>query len=87
MTDNDKVAEFVPWNSLDAAGLAQQLLAHIKYAQQNGQTANIVAVLITEDPADPGKVYTPLYSAQSPEFALWAARVLERCILRGQGVL
>jgi hypothetical protein len=81
-----EIKDFVPWNALDAAGLAQQITAHIKYAREQGYTVGLAAVLIIEDPKETGRVYTPVYSEQQPEVSLWAARTLEHHILKAQGM-
>lgn len=80
------VYQFVDWNSCEAPALIQQLQAHLNYALEQGMRVGLVAVLVTEDPADPGKVYQALYSKQMPEVSLWAATVLHREILKGQGL-
>lgn len=79
------IYEFVPWNSSDASAVVAQLAAHIKFAKEQGHCVGLVAVLITENPAEPGKVYTPVYSTLMPEISMWAAQALQRQILKGQG--
>lgn len=81
------IHKFVPWNSVSAHSLTQQLQAHIEYCLAEGYQVGLVAVLIVEDPKDPGRVYTPLYSEQTPEVSMFAAEILRHHILKAQGFL
>lgn len=88
MTDKPpKLAYLARWDAIDAMNLAQHMVIRMKMAHQEGKLVGFVAVLITEDPTEEGRLYESCYSQQAPEISLWAARKLELDIMKEQGLL
>lgn len=83
---DDNIRPFVAWNSTQPMAVVQQIDAHVKFHTEQGHKVAVVAILIHEDPQDPGANYQPVHTTMPPEMVLWAARVLENAVLRGQGI-